>query len=70
MTAPPIENPGDLSVRQVYEQFLDAKQLDYTEETLRDYETRLRQFVRWADDAQTRNDPKEDFISDYKGEWQ
>jgi integrase len=39
-----------LSVREVYEMFLDAKQLDYTAETLRDYETRLRQFVRWAED--------------------
>ncbi|WP_324662393.1 tyrosine-type recombinase/integrase [Haloarcula sediminis] len=52
MTGAPIENPGDLSVREVYEQFLDAKQLDYTEETLRDYETRLRQFVHWAEDQE------------------
>ncbi len=35
----------------MYEMFLDAKQLDYTEETLRDYETRLRQFVEWAEDG-------------------
>ncbi|MFC7077891.1 tyrosine-type recombinase/integrase [Haloarcula halophila] len=50
MSAPPGEDPAEMSVREVYEMFLDAKQLDYTEETLRDYETRLRQFVEWADD--------------------
>lgn len=47
---PPGEDPTELSVREVWEMFLDAKQIDYTEETLRDYETRLRQFVRWAED--------------------
>ncbi|EMA01836.1 phage integrase/site-specific recombinase [Haloarcula vallismortis ATCC 29715] len=46
----PVENPSELSVREVYEMFLDAKKLDYTDETLRDYETRLRQFVEWAED--------------------
>lgn len=49
MTAP-VDDPGELSVREVYKMFLDAKQLDYTAETLRDYETRLRQFVEWCDD--------------------
>lgn len=48
MTA--ASGPENLPVRQAYEMFLDAKRLDYTEETLRDYETRLRQFVEWAED--------------------
>ncbi|WP_225334272.1 tyrosine-type recombinase/integrase [Halomicrobium urmianum] len=48
----PVEDPSELSVREVYEMFLDAKQLDYTDETLRDYETRLRQFVEWAEDQE------------------
>ncbi|WP_233560815.1 MULTISPECIES: site-specific integrase [unclassified Haloarcula] len=50
MSQPPVEDPGELSVREIYEMFLDARQLDYTAETLRDYETRLRQFVEWAED--------------------
>jgi len=48
----PAEDPSELSVREVYEMFLDAKQLDYTAETLRDYETRLRQFVEWCEDGE------------------
>jgi len=50
VSQPPVEDPGELSVREIYEMFLDARQLDYTAETLRDYETRLRQFVEWAED--------------------
>lgn len=46
----PVENPADLTVEEVYDLFLDAKQLEYTAETLRDYESRLNQFVEWADD--------------------
>lgn len=50
MSRVPVDNPEDLSVREVYDMFLDAHRLDYTDETLRDYETRLRQFVEWAED--------------------
>lgn len=50
MSGAPVDNPEDLSVREVYDMFLDAHQLDYTDETLRDYETRLRQFVEWSED--------------------
>lgn len=46
----PVENPENLTVREVYDMFLDAHQLDYTAETLRDYETRMRQFVEWTED--------------------
>jgi len=48
-SAPPVDDPSSLSIRELYELFLDAKQLEYTDETLRDYETRLRQFVEWAE---------------------
>lgn len=43
-------DPRSLTIQDAYEQFLQAKSLDYTDETLRDYETRLRQFVLWADE--------------------
>lgn len=48
--APPVEDPRQLSVEEVYDLFLDAKQLEYTDETLRDYESRLNQFVEWIED--------------------
>jgi len=49
-TAPPVDDPGALTVEAAYELFLDARAMEYTDETLRDYETRLRQFVEWAND--------------------
>jgi len=48
--SPPVDDPSTLSVKEVYELFLDAKKLEYTDETLRDYESRLKQFVQWADE--------------------
>ncbi|MFB6179554.1 MAG: tyrosine-type recombinase/integrase [Halorientalis sp.] len=42
-------DPRSLAIEEAYQQFLKAKKLEYTDETLRDYETRLRQFVQWAD---------------------
>lgn len=51
-SAPPVDDPASLSVHAAYELFLDARRMEYTDETLRDYETRLRQFVEWTDDRE------------------
>lgn len=49
-SAPPADDPSSLSLDELHELFLNAKELEYTAETLRDYETRVRQFVEWAAD--------------------
>jgi len=47
--------PRELSIREIYRMFLSAKEMEYTAETLRDYETRVRQFVEWADGREDLN---------------
>jgi site-specific recombinase XerD len=47
MTSP---DPEELSIEDAVQQYIDSRQLDATDETLRDYESRLGQFVAWCDD--------------------
>jgi integrase len=48
----PVEEPSSLSIEELLELFEQAKQLDYTDETLRAYKQRLIRFVDWCEEQE------------------
>lgn len=60
MTNPqPVDDPQSLSIEELFELFVKAKKLDYTDETLRAYKQRLLRFIQWCqdhDDIETAGD--------------
>lgn len=46
----PVEDPRSLTIEELFDLFVQAKQLDYTDETLRAYKQRLLRFIQWCQD--------------------